>query len=130
MSRDRLQDDSLPEAAAFLPALANAATAADLEQYWLNADALYAYVMNSSPRTIQQLITGTELFEVLCSSLNSSLQLLVTPALSSAAAAAAAAAASDASLNVLASLIRSTGMLLKHATEMAALAPTVAYTAC
>jgi hypothetical protein len=106
---------SLPEPARFLPLLATAATWTDLEQHFASAAALEAYLDSSDRSRLQQLVTGTRLFELLCNACSCVLRLLATaPSSPTAAPAAAAATANDRALMVVAALFSSADKLLGH----------------
>jgi hypothetical protein len=97
----------------FLRLLATAATLTDLEQHWKGAAAFHAYIDDSDDSRLQQLVTGTRIFALLCKSLSNGLQLLATAAPSpSAAPPTATVVPTERSLTVLTSLITSADTLL------------------
>lgn len=67
---------------------------------------------------MQRLVAGTNLFELLCSSTFSGLQLLSAATTSTAATAAPAAAASDSALAVITALSSSAQKLLDHVIQL------------
>lgn len=104
--------------AQFLPLLVNVATLADLGQWNRSATALDDYITSSNHSRLQRLVAGTNLFELLCSSTSSGLQLLPAATISTAATAAPAAAASDSALAVITALSSSAQKLLDHVIEL------------
>jgi hypothetical protein len=98
--------DQLLELARFLRPLASTTVLTDLSQWANEVDALDVHLKKGNPRTLQPLVTRSELIGLLCRGVARGLQLLVHEQGSAAAHAGDAAATDEESLLVLATLTR------------------------
>jgi hypothetical protein len=120
MQRGRSSTHSLPNQAIFLRNLpSSTASLADLQQWTRNAAVLDNFISCANPGSLQQLIIGSDLPDLLCSSFEHSLQLLAAAPGAAADGAAADGAALPWPVHVFLALAHSTCVLFAAGGELA-----------